>query len=201
MPWHVPHDMKVFRHLTLNNPVILGRITWNSLPRPLAKRTNIILSSSLKDSSLPQTDTHLHIARSPEEALHTAQLALTNHNNTQPAIMIIGGTSVYHEFLPQADEVYISHLDLAVTEPDSFFPQSNLKNWTHKKDEDFVYTPQRPSSQDVAFIVKRYLSPRIASALHEYPQHMHNRLTKFSLDLPQKSKVYSPGSGHHPTAA
>jgi hypothetical protein len=107
--------------------------------------------------------------------------------------MIIGGASVYHEFLPQADEVYISYLDLDVTKPDSLFPQSNLKNWTHKKDEDFVYTPQSSSPQDVAFAVKRYLSPRIASAPHTYPQHMHNRLVEFSLDVPQKTKYISPG--------
>ena len=53
LPWHIPEYLKNFKHITLNNAVVMGRITWDSLPiKPLPRRRNIVLSHSKLDENL-----------------------------------------------------------------------------------------------------------------------------------------------------
>ena len=96
--WHIPADLKNFKKLTMGHPVIMGRKTWESLPkRPLPGRLNVVVSHTLWDlEGAP-------CVQSPEEALEACR------GEEMP--FVIGGAQIYKIFLPLADELYITHVD------------------------------------------------------------------------------------------
>jgi dihydrofolate reductase len=108
LPWHLPEDLKLFRALTTGSTVVMGRRTWESLPerfRPLPGRTNVVLTS---DDSW-----------SAEGARRAASVAevLAEH----PALWVIGGGAVYDAFLPHADRLVVTDVDVRV-EGDTWAP-------------------------------------------------------------------------------
>lgn len=108
MPWHLPEDLALFRRLTMGATVVMGRRTWESLPerfRPLSGRTNIVLTSDAGWSADGATR-----ADSVEQVLAE-----------QPSCWVIGGGAVYAAFLPYADRVVITEVDLLV-EGDTWAP-------------------------------------------------------------------------------
>ncbi|AXF77283.1 type 3 dihydrofolate reductase [Erwinia tracheiphila] len=114
MPWHLPADLAWFKKNTLNKPVIMGRRTFESIGRPLPDRTNIVISSKTGD-----TDGVIWVT-SIEEALQAAGEA--------EEIMVIGGGHVYEQLLPQADRLYLTHIDAEV-EGDTAFPDYEPDQW------------------------------------------------------------------------
>jgi dihydrofolate reductase len=105
IPWHVPEDFTHFRNMTRGNAVIMGRLTWESLPeksRPLPGRTNIVITRQPGYSADGAT-----VVTSVEEAL--AVLA----GNTTEA-WVIGGSQIYAAFLPVAHKIVITDIDLDV---------------------------------------------------------------------------------------
>jgi dihydrofolate reductase len=133
--WHIPGDLKRFRRLTLGHCVIMGKRTWESLPvRPLKGRTNIILTDNTSDLFEGGI-----AAFSIEDAVQKC------NNDTE--IFIIGGGSVYNQFLKVAERLYITHVHRNF-EADTFFPPIDPSVWepveneTHGPGEniDFSYT-------------------------------------------------------------
>lgn len=110
MPWHIPEDLRRFRELTMGGTVIMGRRTWESLPRPLDGRRVIVLTHNALDN--------VETASSLEEAL-----SLAGEN-----VFIAGGGEVYREALPLADRLYITRIE-GVHEGDTFFPPINAREW------------------------------------------------------------------------
>ena len=93
IPWDIPEYMRRFEDLTLGHPVIMGRKTYESLPkksRPLPQRKNIVLSNSLCSRD------RIYIARNIDEAL-----SLTEGRRSY----VIGGDRVYEMFLPIAERL------------------------------------------------------------------------------------------------
>ncbi len=115
LPWHLPAELKLFRRLTLNKPVVMGRKTFKSLKKPLEQRKNIVLSND--DDFHPRG---CHTVSSIEEALQIA--------GNSSEIMIIGGATVYRQFLPRAGKIYLSVIN-ATFEGDVYFPDINMENW------------------------------------------------------------------------
>jgi dihydrofolate reductase len=114
--WHIPGDLRRFKNLTTGRTVIMGKKTWESLPkRPLAGRTNIILSDN-PDDFFDGSIT----AVSVEDAISKA--------GTSDEVFIIGGASVYKQFLPLADRLYISHIH-ATAAADVYFPEIDAAKW------------------------------------------------------------------------
>jgi dihydrofolate reductase len=108
LPWHLPEDLKLFRALTTGSTVVMGRRTWESLPerfRPLPGRTNVVLTSDPTWSA--------------PGALRAASVAevLTEH----PSLWVIGGGAVYGAFLPYADRLVVTDVDVLV-EGDTWAP-------------------------------------------------------------------------------
>lgn len=102
MPWDVPEDLKRFQRLTLNNVVVMGRVTWDTLNRkPLSNRVNYIVSRSHQPSLVKDTEakcfTHI------DYAISEAELSYSDKG-----IWIIGGGSVYTQTLPICDELYLT---------------------------------------------------------------------------------------------
>jgi Dihydrofolate reductase len=103
LPWHLPGDLKRFKDITLGKPCIMGRKTWDSLPRkPLPGRTNIVLTRNggfAAEGAL--------VARTWDQAL-----ALAARENP-PEIMVIGGADLFAMALPFARRVHLTEVHSA----------------------------------------------------------------------------------------
>lgn len=114
MPWTLPADLAWFKRNTLNKPVIMGRLTWESIGRPLPGRKNIVVSSK------PGTDDRVEWVTSIEAALNACGDA--------EEIMVIGGGRIYEQLLPKAQKLYLTHIDAEV-EGDTHFPDYEPDEW------------------------------------------------------------------------
>jgi dihydrofolate reductase len=101
LPWRLPDDMKHVRDLTIGKPLIMGRRTYESIGRPLPKRTNIVLT---RDGSFRPPG--VLVARTPDEALALAGDA--------PEVIVFGGAEVFRHFLPMAERIYLTEVDADV---------------------------------------------------------------------------------------
>ena len=111
LPWHLPADMRHFRRLTTGHAIVMGRKTWESIGRPLPKRTNIAVSRTLA----PDAAEGIHVCRSLDEALECA----TGHASA--IAYVIGGASLYAEAMPRVDVVELTRVEADV-EGDVHFP-------------------------------------------------------------------------------
>lgn len=116
MPWHLPEDFAHFKASTLGSPVIMGRTTWESLPpssRPLPGRTNIVLTRSTGFQA-----EGAHIAGDIVQAI-----ALAGENlESDGKIWVIGGGTVYEQFMQVARELVVTIVSVDV-HGDVFAPQ------------------------------------------------------------------------------
>jgi len=114
--WHISADMKRFRQITTGHPVIMGRLTFESLGnKPLPDRLNIVLSASL-GNKYPG----VLIARNVEEALIMA--------TGDDEVFILGGAKIYREFLPMASRLYLTLVHRSY-KADAFFPLIDNAEW------------------------------------------------------------------------
>jgi dihydrofolate reductase len=116
IPWHLSADLKKFRQITTGFPIIMGRKTYQSIGKPLPKRTNIIISSNPDY----QPD-GCRVFNNIDSALtHACQLA--------EQVFIIGGSSLYQSLLPIADSLYITQIHQNFT-GDTWFPEFERHDW------------------------------------------------------------------------
>jgi dihydrofolate reductase len=114
--WHIPEDLKRFRRLTTGSVIIMGKKTWYSLPkRPLPERTNIVLTD-IRGEEIEGAVT----ASSIDDALSKC--------DTGKEIFIIGGGSIYSQFMPLADKLYITHVHRKA-DADVYFPVIDPDTW------------------------------------------------------------------------
>lgn len=118
LPWHISSDLKRFKQITMGNPVIMGRKTWESLPsRPLAGRSNIVISRAPAYSA-----PGAQMARDADDALALAE-------TENPAeIAVIGGGEIYRLFFDRAGRIYLTEIDQDV-EGDTVFPKLAAGDW------------------------------------------------------------------------
>jgi len=122
--WHIPADLKRFRQITSGHSVIMGKRTWESLPkRPLPNRRNVVIT----DVPGEQIE-GCEMAYSIEEALAKCDPGTEN--------FIIGGASVYRQFLSFADRLYLTFVHKSF-EADVFFPEIDFSQWNCIFREDF----------------------------------------------------------------
>lgn len=120
----LPNDLKRFKTLTTGNTIIMGRKTFESLPKgALPNRRNIVLSHQ-KGISFEGAECFPSL----EEALA--------HCTEDKEVFIIGGSSVYKEALPLADRLYITFIDDTSKEADTYFPEISEKEWKETSRED-----------------------------------------------------------------
>lgn len=113
LPWHHPLEMKYFRQMTINSTVLMGANTWRSLGcKPLVQRRNIVLTSDPEQFGEPPLDTHF--ISDPNEAFKLLK---------SDELLVIGGAKVYELFLPLADYLFITEIDIEVEAPDAYFPK------------------------------------------------------------------------------
>ena len=131
MPWgHIKEDMQFFRRTTTGYPVIMGRVTFESLgSKPLPKRKNIVISSSINNEIKYD---NLSFDNSFEDVL--SKLLLEKYNQ----IFIIGGESIYKKALDYADRVYLTHINKDYN-CDRFFPEIDRSLFNSNKLKSFIY--------------------------------------------------------------
>ena len=115
LPWNLPSDLKKFKEITDNKPIIMGRKTWDSIGRPLPNRDNIIISRNINleiEGGI--------ICLSPDKAISIAKIKANERGCEE--IMVIGGGYIYQEFMGIADKLYITEVDLEI-EGDAYFPK------------------------------------------------------------------------------
>ena len=113
--WHLPDDLKRFKKLTTNHPIIMGRKTYQSIGKPLPGRTNIVVT---RDINLEISG--CIVVHSAIEAVKKAK------EIDQEEVFIIGGAEIYKETLPLVDRLYVTTVDMDV-DGDAFFPEySNI---------------------------------------------------------------------------
>lgn len=112
----LPNDLKRFKELTTGNTIIMGRRTFESLPKgALPNRRNIVLSRNGKNEDFPGTDLYPNLS----DALASCK----------GDIYIIGGASVYAEALPIADRLCLTYIYDTPEEADTFFPEIDVDKW------------------------------------------------------------------------
>ena len=128
--WHLSEDLKRFKRLTSGNPVIMGKNTYFSLPvRPLPNRKNIVIT----DVPGEQID-DCTMAYSIEDAIQKMDPKKEN--------FIIGGASIYRQFLPYAGKLYITWVHKSF-DADTFFPEVNEKEWKEVSRKDVNQTDEK----------------------------------------------------------
>ena len=119
--FYLPDDLKRFKALTTGHTVVMGRKTFDSLPKgALPNRRNIVLSRSTK-LVLPGAE----IYASLEEAL--------KHCADDEQVFIMGGASVYKQAMPLADRLYMTEIDAEAAEADVYFPAIDHELWHETK--------------------------------------------------------------------
>lgn len=114
LPWNIPEDLKFFRDITWGHLVLMGKNTWISIGKPLTGRVNIILTHD-KDFFMPGCV----VINSPDQIL-------LDYNERH--IFVIGGASIFKQFLPFADKMYLTRIE-HVFEGDIYFPEVLWNEW------------------------------------------------------------------------
>lgn len=132
LPWHLPADLKHFKSLTQGKIVIMGYKTFESIGKELPNRLNIILSQRL----LPEKFSSMTF-NSLEDFI--------NENQHLSEVYIIGGGSIFQQSIKHAQRLYITHIEHAFQDIDSYFPEIDIQQWnctslkTHEKDKKNLY--------------------------------------------------------------
>lgn len=128
----LPNDLKRFKALTTGNTIVMGRKTFESLPKgALPNRRNIVLSSR-PDAVYPGAETYTTL----EAALQSCQ--------SDEQIYIIGGASVYQQALPLADALCLTEVDAEAPHVDAYFPEIDPKIWQEKSRESHPIDEKHP---------------------------------------------------------
>ncbi len=127
IPWNMPRDMKYFMRTTTGHHIIMGRKNYESLGRPLPRRTNIVITRNPFYIS-----TGCIVVHSLEEALSIA------HSNGEEEAFVIGGGVIYELAMDYLDRIYLTELDLEVEDGDVFFPEMDMDVWEEKSAQFFA---------------------------------------------------------------
>ena len=138
--WHLPADLKRFKELTTGHTILMGRKTFESLPRgPLPNRRNIIISRSLP-------------AQPGAEVYPTIQQAMEACASDEE-VFIIGGGEIYRQLLPDTERIYLTRVQASFPDAEVFFPELNPTEWIEEARE--VYPRDERNEYDTELLLLR----------------------------------------------
>ncbi len=120
--WNIPKDLKFFREKTKNSIIVMGRNTFNSLPKILPGRKHIILSST--NNFNKEINDDVTVINSKEDLINLCKKISENNE-----VFIIGGASLYSMFIDIADVLYITHIEKVEETADVYFPKIDEAKW------------------------------------------------------------------------
>jgi len=141
LPWHLPADLKRFREITTGHPIVMGRLTHQSIGRVLPGRLNVVVTSRPDTVSpgavpVPSLDAALTVAGAVSD------------------VMIIGGYALYLAALPRADRIYLTEVHADV-EGDVTFPGIAPAQWREVAREDHPADARNPLSYSFVILDRR----------------------------------------------
>jgi dihydrofolate reductase len=123
LPWYCPMDLLHFKEVTMGSTVLFGRKTFESLHNPLMGRQIIVLTNNsnfMAKGCIIEVNYHN---------------ILDNYLNSRDILYISGGASIYKQFVPYANKMFITHIS-RIIDGDTFFPMDTLKDFTEISKED-----------------------------------------------------------------
>lgn len=120
--WNIPKDLKFFREKTRNSIIVMGRNTFNSLPKILPGRKHIILSST--NNFNKEINEQVTVINNKEDLINLCKKISENNE-----VFIIGGASLYSMFIDIADVLYITHIEKVEETADVYFPKIDEAKW------------------------------------------------------------------------
>lgn len=136
--WHLPADLKRFKELTTGHTILMGRKTFESLPRgPLPNRRNIIISRSLP-------------AQPGAEVYPTIQQAMVACASDEE-VFIIGGGEIYRQLLPNTERIYLTRVQASFPDAEVFFPELDPTEWIEEARE--VYPRDERNEYDTELLL------------------------------------------------
>ncbi len=121
LPWQLPADLKRFREITLSHPLIMGRVTHESIGRLLPGRRNIVV-------------THTPAAIAAGCVVVDSFAAALEAAAPAAEVMVVGGRAIYAAALPLATRIFLTEVD-AVIDGDVFFPEFARAHWRETASE------------------------------------------------------------------
>ena len=142
LPWHIPSDLKHFKAVTLGKPVIMGRKTWDSLPRkPLPGRRNLVISRNAAYSA------------QGSEVLPSLEAALAATAG-EAEVCVIGGAEIFKAALPLAHRIYLTRV-LADVAGDTIMPELPAKQWHEVERQSHAKSEKDSSAFDTIMFERR----------------------------------------------
>jgi dihydrofolate reductase len=141
LPWHLSADLQHFKSITMGKPVVMGRLTYESIGRPLPGRENIVLTRDIEYKAEGCTIVH-------DLEQITSRCSYTEE------IMIIGGAQLYIETIPLANKLFITEVH-AELDGDIFFPDFDRKQWREIERQHF--DADEKNDFDYSFVVLEHI--------------------------------------------
>lgn len=141
--WHISEDLKFFKRTTSGSPVIMGRKTFESIGRPLPKRTNIVVSRGF---DAPEG---VVVVPSLEEAYKAASAAIPDEIG-DTRYFVIGGGQIYAQALCNVDRLIVTHVHTVIEDADTFFPAIDPSIWQVATRSDMLHDDE--SGFDFEFV-------------------------------------------------
>lgn len=138
--WNLPNDLKRFKEITSNHKIIMGRKTFESLPKILPNRYHIVLT---KNKDFTFIDENVEIVNS-------FNFLIKDYLNSDEEIFIIGGGEIYNLFLPYAQKIYLTKLNHSFN-GDAYFP--NIDNSIWEKYSNVFIPKDNENAYDSEFII------------------------------------------------
>lgn len=162
--WHISEDLKFFKRTTTGCPVIMGRKTFESIGRPLPKRTNIVISrgfpapegvivvpslSEAYNAVIQDLSWHSESASScHSEPVTSCHSELVEESPSR--CFIIGGGQIYAQAITDADRLIVTHVHTIIEEADTFFPEIDPSIWQVEERSEMLHDDE--SGFDFEFV-------------------------------------------------
>ena len=142
LPWNLKADLAHFREYTLNKTIVMGRKTFESIGRPLPKRTNYVVSRTIE--SIPGA----HVFKSLDDAFKSAE---SNSDEADSELVIIGGGYLFRDTIDTFNKLLITRVDCDI-EGDVFYQELDLSKWNLLNTESF----NKDHENDYNFKIEEY---------------------------------------------
>lgn len=144
LPWHLPEDLKRFKDITMGHPMIMGRLTFDSIGRALPGRKTIVVT---RDPNWRGPEGVL-VAHDLDSARKCAEVEAKSMGVER--VMVVGGANIYVQLLPVCNELYVTEVHTSV-DGDAVFPVITSSGWTELSREKFE--SEVPDSLAYSFVL------------------------------------------------
>ena len=118
LPWHITEDLKFFRQVTMDHPMVMGRKTFDALPHVLDGREHLIVTHN-REFVLDHPQVHI---------IHDIQWIIDTYKDTPGEVFVIGGGEIFQHLLPHCHKLYLTLIHAHIA-GDTYMPAIDLSNY------------------------------------------------------------------------